>query len=232
MKTIGLIGGMSWESSAEYYALINRLVNQRLGGFHSAKLLLYSVDFEPIEALQRAERWDEMGAMLAEAARALEAGGAELYGLATNTMHLCWPAITAAVNIPGIHIVDACAAAIERTGLKRVALLGTRYTMEKPFYIERLRDQFGIEASVPDVAGRAEINRVIFEELVHGVIRDESRRAYQAIIGVMADQGAQGVILGCTEIGLLIKPEDVAVPCFDTTALHCEALVDLALAEG
>ena len=228
MKVIGMIGGMSWESSAEYYKLANELVQDRLGGFHSAPCVLYSVDFAGIESMQAEGRWDEAAAVLAGAARALELAGAELLVLCTNTMHKVAPALEAATTLPLLHIGDVAAAAVRRAGLTRVGLLGTRFTMEEPFLRERLAAD-GIDVLVPDEQDRGTVHRVIYDELVHGVVRDGSRAAYQDVIARLAAAGAEGVVLGCTEIELLISAEDVAIPVFPTTRLHVEAAVDAAL---
>lgn len=232
MKTIGLIGGMSWESTLPYYRLINEGVKQRLGGLHSARIILYSVDFHDIEVLQRDGRWDEAGTLLAAAARALQAAGAELLVLCTNTMHKVAPAIEAAVTIPLLHIADPTAAAIKQSGIRSVGLLGTRFTMEEDFYRGRLEAQHGLRVLIPDAADRAVVHRVIYEELCLGKTPEESRAAYRAIIGRLVAQGAEGIILGCTEIGLLVKPEDSPVPLFDTTALHAARVVTMALSEN
>ncbi|MFP4484570.1 MAG: aspartate/glutamate racemase family protein [Spirochaetaceae bacterium] len=229
MKTLGIIGGMSWESSAGYYRLVNEGVAARLGGYHSAKMILYSVDFAEVEALQRADDWDRAGALLAEAARACVAAGAEVIGLATNTMHLVADVIEDAAGVPLIHIADATAEAVRASRVARVALLGTRFTMERAFYRERL-EAYGLEVLVPEAKARSTIDRVIFEELVHGVVREESRRAYLDIIR-RTTHGTAGVILGCTEIGYLVHQEHLSVPVFDTTRIHAEALVAAALAE-
>lgn len=229
MKTIGIIGGMSWESSAEYYRIVNEAVKAKLGGYHSADCLLYSVDFHPIEELQRAGDWDEMGKMLAQAAQRLERGGADVIVLATNTMHQVADHITQAVDVPFIHIADATGESIVAQGVKRVALLGTRYTMEQPFMKARLADKFGLDVMVPDEAGRAIVHDIIFDELVLGTIREESREKFVIIINQLIKAGAQGVILGCTEIPLLIQQEHVAVPVFDTTQLHAESAVAFVL---
>jgi amino-acid racemase len=228
MKVIGMIGGMSWESSAEYYRLANELVRDRLGGFHSAPCVLYSVDFAGIESMQAEGRWEEAAAALAGAARALELAGAELLVLCTNTMHKVAPALEAATTLPLLHIGDVAAAAVRRAGLSRVGLLGTRFTMEEPFLRERLATQ-GIDVLVPDEQDRATVHRVIYDELVHGVVRDDSRAVYQDVIARLVAAGAEGVVLGCTEIELLISAADVAIPVFPTTRLHVEAAVDAAL---
>ena len=229
MKTLGLLGGMTCESTVPYYRIINRCINERLGGQHSAKLWMYSVDFEEIESLQRAGDWEQAGAILAEAAAGLERAGAELLVLCTNTMHKVAPAIEARVSIPLLHIADATAAAIKAQGLARIALLGTRYTMEQDFYRARLERRHGLEVLVPPAEDREEVHRVIFEELSFGRILESSRAAYRRIISDLAGRGAQGVILGCTEIGLLVRPEDSPVPVFDTTELHARAAALSAL---
>jgi len=229
MKTIGLIGGMSWQSSAEYYRLINEGVHDRLGEHHSARLVLYSVDFQPIEEAQREARWDDTAAILGEAGAAVQRAGAELLVLCTNTMHKVAAAIEEAAGIPLIHIADATARAIHRAGLTRVALLGTRFTMEDDFYRGRLEEHFGLEVLTPPETDRNEVHRIIYDELCHGQVLPESRQAYQRIIADLAGRGAGGVILGCTEIPMLIRPDDVAIPVFDTTRLHAEAAVDAAL---
>lgn len=229
MKTIGLIGGMSWESTAEYYRLINEGIKARLGGLHSAKLLLDSVDFAEVEEMQRADRWTEAGAVLAGSARRLEQAGANLLLICTNTMHKVAPAVTAAVSIPLLHIADPTGAAIRAAGMKRIGLLGTAFTMEEPFYRERLAERFGLETLVPDAADRRLIHRVIFDELCLGSIREESRAAFRQVIARLAEQGAEAIILGCTEIGLLVRAADSPVPLYDTTRLHAEAAVAAAL---
>jgi aspartate racemase len=229
MKTIGLLGGLSWESSAEYYRIINQEAQRRLGGVHSAKCLLYSFDFGEIEALQAAGDWVAARALLAEAARKLEIAGGECIVICSNTMHLLAEAVEAAVAIPLIHIADATAAPIVADGVTTVGLLGTRFTMEQNFYRGRMAERFGLDALIPDAPGRATVHDIIYEELVRGVIRVESRRAYQGVIEALKEAGAEAVILGCTEIGLLIKPADSALPCYDTTALHALAAVDWAL---
>jgi aspartate racemase len=228
-KMIGLIGGMSWESTAAYYRLANELVRERLGGLHSARLLLASVDFAEIEQLQSRGEWDAAGALLAEIAQSLEAGGAELLILCTNTMHKVAPAIEAATSIPFLHLADATAAAVRAAGITRVGLLGTAFTMEQSFYRDRL-ESHGLEVLVPSAADRAEVHRVIYDELCQGQLLEASRRAVGAIIGHLGDEGAAGVILGCTEIELLIGPADSPLPTFATTRLHVEAAIDAAFA--
>ncbi|AIO42563.1 aspartate racemase family protein [Burkholderia cenocepacia] len=228
MKTIGLIGGMSWESSAEYYRMINRQSKALHGGHHNAKSVLVTVDFAEIEALQRAHDWAALGERMADAARRLEAAGADLIVLTTNTMHRVYGAIEAAVSLPFLHIADPTGAALRAAGVERVALLGTRYTMELPFYAERLRDRFGLDVLIPDESARGDVHRIIYDELCHGVIDAGSRAAYVTIIEELAQRGAQAVILGCTEITLLIGQNDSPLPVFDTTALHAQAAVEWA----
>ncbi|WP_319803212.1 aspartate/glutamate racemase family protein [Brachybacterium subflavum] len=230
MRTIGMLGGMSWESTAEYYRLANQAVREHLGGTHSARIVLDSVDFAQIEAMQEAGDWDAAGRLLAERARALEAAGADLLVLCTNTMHLVADAIEAAVDIPLLHLVDITAGAVSRASLSRVGLLATAFTMEQGFYVERMREH-GIDVIVPDAEDRALVHRVIYEELVVGVVSETSRREYQQVIQRLVDRGAQGIILGCTEIELLIGADDAPVPVFPTTRLHAQAAVDAALAD-
>ena len=230
MKTIGLIGGMSWESSAEYYRLLNEAVARRLGGFHSAATLMLSVDFAEIEAMQRDGAWDAAGRLLAEAARRLEAGGAELVLLCTNTMHRVAGEVEAAIAIPFVHIADPTAEAISAARIGTVGLLGTRYTMEHDFYRGRLESRHGLRVIVPDEAARAAVHDVIYGELVHGRIKERSRAVYTEVIGKLAATGAEAIVFGCTEIGLLVGPGDAPVPIFDTTRIHAESAVELALA--
>ncbi|WP_348731102.1 aspartate/glutamate racemase family protein [Rheinheimera texasensis] len=230
MKTLGLIGGMSWESTVPYYRQINQQINQRLGGLHSAKIILYSVDFQQIEALQRSGDWQQAGQLLAEAAQALQRAGADGLVLCTNTMHKVAAAINDATPLPLLHIADATAQQIKARGLNRIGLLGTRFTMEQDFYKARLLAQ-GIEVIIPDQPGRDLVHQVIYDELCLGQINPESRLAYQQIIAGLVAQGAEGVILGCTEIGLLVQPDDAAVPLFDTTAIHARAAADWMLAD-
>ncbi len=229
MQVIGLLGGMSWESTAVYYRIINQEVRRRLGGQHSARILLYSLDFEEIERLQDTADWDRAGELLASYARKLEQAGADLVLLCTNTMHIVAGAIEAAIGIPLLHIADATAQRIKREGLARLGLLGTRFTMEEPFYRDRLT-QHGLQVLTPDAEDRKRVDRVIYEELCQGQVREESRDAYRGIIRTLAGRGAQGVILGCTEIGLLIGPADSPIPAFDTTRIHAESAVERALA--
>lgn len=229
MQRIGLIGGMSWESTAEYYRLLNRLVGQRLGGLHSADLLMASVDFAVVEAMQVAGEWDAAGDLLAGAARSLEAGGADFLVLCTNTMHKVAVAVERAVSIPLLHLGDATAAAVVAAGVRRVGLLGTAFTMEQAFYRDRLADH-GLDVVVPPADDRSLVHRVIYEELCHGVVREESRAAYAAVIDRLVADGCEAVVLGCTEIELLVDPDAPSpVPLFPTTRLHCEAAVDRAL---
>ncbi|MGO1073480.1 aspartate/glutamate racemase family protein [Lysobacter sp. CA199] len=223
MKTLGLLGGMSWESTLPYYRLINETVRERLGGLHSAKLLLYSVDFAEVERLQHAGDWDAAGALLGRAARSLRDGGAQLLVICTNTMHKVADAVEAASQLPLLHIADPTGAAIRAAGMGRIGLLGTRFTMEQDFYRQRLIERYGLEVLVPQAEEREIVHRVIYEELCLGKIREESREEYRRIIAGLVARGAQGVILGCTEIGLLIGPGDVDIALFDTTALHARA---------
>lgn len=228
MKTIGLIGGMSWESSAQYYAIINRAVRERLGGAHSAETLLYSVDFGEIERLQHDGDWPSLTARMVDAGRRLEAGGADFVLICSNTMHVMADDVAAAIGVPLLHVVDPTASAITKTGLKRVGLLGTAFTMEKAFYRDRL-DAAGLETVIPDAADRREVHRVIYEELVAGKIEETSRAAYREVIARLVERGAEAIVLGCTEIMLLVDQTDSVVPLFDTTSLHALAAVDLAL---
>ena len=229
MKTIGLIGGMSWESTVPYYRQINETVKDRLGGLHSAKLVLYSVDFHEVEQLQHAGDWAAAGAMLADAARSLEAAGSDFLVLCTNTMHKVADDIEAAVAIPLLHIADPTAAAIKQAAHSRVGLLGTRFTMEEAFYRDRLNERHGLDVIVPNAEDRDTIHRVIYEELCLGVVRPESRSAYRRIMEGLASQGAQAIILGCTEISLLVSQQDSGLPLFDTTAIHARAAAEEAL---
>ncbi len=231
MKTIGLIGGMSWESTVPYYRLVNEGIKARLGGLHSAKVVLYSLDFHEIEQLQRDGDWDAAGDVLAEAARRLQAAGADLLVLCTNTMHKVAPQMEAAVSIPLLHIADGTATAIKAAGHRTVGLLGTRFTMEQDFYRQRLQDRHGLQVIVPEADDRRVVHDVIYDELCRGVVRDESREAYRRIMEDLVARGAEAIILGCTEIGLLVGRQDARVPLFDTTALHADAAVEAALAE-
>ncbi|MFI9079749.1 aspartate/glutamate racemase family protein [Streptomyces sioyaensis] len=229
MKTIGLLGGMSWESTAEYYRLLNELTRERLGGLHSSRCVLYSVDFAEIERLQTEGRWEKAAEVLAEAARALEAAGADILLLCTNTMHKVAGQVAAAVTVPLLHLADTTADAVRDSGLRRIGLLGTAFTMEQDFYRDRL-ESHGLEVRVPDAAGRSIVHRTIYEELCQGIVREESRQSFTAIIRDLVTAGAEGIVLGCTEIELLIKPEHSPVPVFPTTRLHAEAAVARALA--
>ena len=231
MKTIGIIGGMSWESSAQYYAIINREVRSRLGAPHSAKILMHSLDFGEVERLQHSGDWDALGGTLADSAKALEAGGADLIVLATNTMHKLAGEIEAASALPLLHIADPTAQAVKAQGFSKVGLLGTAFTMEQEFYRGRLEREHGLEVLIPDDADRADVHRVIYQELVAGIVNTSSRSAYQSVIARLVERGAQAIILGCTEIMLLVDQSDSAVPLFDTTGLHALAAVDAALAD-
>lgn len=229
MKTIGLIGGMSWESTALYYRIINERTKARLGGFHSAKSVMYSVDFAEVETLQHQGKWPETAQILSRAARRVEAAGADFIVLCTNTMHKVAAEIESAVRIPLLHIADATARKITASNLKRIGLLGTRFTMEGDFYKGRLTQKHGLEVLVPGPQDRDIVHRVIYEELVGGRTELSSRRQFAAIIERLVGEDAEGIILGCTEIGLLVKDEDSPVPLFDTTRIHAEAAVDFAL---
>jgi len=230
MKTLGLLGGMSWESTALYYRAINERVAERLGGHHSAELLLASVDFEPIVEMQQAGDWDGAARLLGAHARRLADAGAELLVLCTNTMHRVAAEIEAAAGIPLLHIADPTGEALVVGGHRRVGLLGTRFTMEQAFYRDRLVDAFGLEVLTPEADDRDHVHRVISDELVHGVVRDDSRAAYRGVVDRLVASGAESIILGCTEITMLISAGDSSVPVFDTTALHARAAVDRALA--
>ncbi len=229
MKTIGLIGGMSWESSVEYYKLMNEKVNELLGGFHSCKSIMYSVDFAEIEKLQHKDKWEELDFIMADSAKKLEDAGADIIILCTNTMHLCSKAITDNISVPFLHIAEATGEEIENRNIKKAGLLGTKFTMEKGLYKKILNEKFGIEIIIPDVEERNTVHRIIYEELVHGQIKDESRELFRKIIGNLEKNGAEGVILGCTEIPLLISDSDVDIAVFNTTKLHAEKAVMWAL---
>lgn len=229
MKTLGLIGGMSWESTIPYYRQINQIVKQNLGGLHSAKVIIYSVDFHEIEILQRCGDWDQAGKIMADAAQGLQRAGAEMLVLCTNTMHKVAPAIEAAVRIPLLHIADPTASAIKAQGLQKVGLLGTRFTMEQAFYKDRLQDQHGLEVLTPSLQDRDLVHRIIYEELCLGTINPSSQQDYIRIMHDLVQQGAQAIILGCTEISLLVQAEHASVPLFDTTALHAHAAAAWAL---
>lgn len=232
MKRIGLLGGMSWESSAEYYRLINEVARKQLGGLHSADCLLRSVDFAEIEQLQRDGAWERAGERLASEASALVAGGAELLVLCTNTMHKVADAITDVIDVPFVHIADTTAHAVRAHGMSRVGLLATAYTMEHDFYVGRLRDLHDLAVIVPDEPDRRLVHDVIYSELCVGVIRNESREEYRRIMRALAEGGVEAILFGCTEIDLLVGPDDSPVPVFDTTRLHAERAVELALAPG
>ena len=229
MKTIGLIGGMSWESSIVYYELINKEVRKSLGGFHSSKNLMFTVDFDHIVKLQHEGKLEELDAIMVDAAQRLERGGADIIVLCTNTMHLCAPAIKQNISIPFLHIAEAAGLEIVKQNIHKVALLGTRFTMEKDFYKNVLAEQFNIEVIIPTDDEMDKIHQIIYGELVQGEIKDESRKVYQDIIKNLENRGAEGVILGCTEIPLLISDADVDIPTFDTTRLHAEKAVEWAL---
>jgi aspartate racemase len=229
MRRIGLLGGMSWESSAEYYRLVNEAARERLGGLHSADCVLRSLDFAAVEELQRAGDWGAAGRLLAREAQALVDAGAELLALCTNTMHKVADAVTAAVDVPFVHIADATAEAVRTAGHTTVGLLATAYTMEQDFYVGRLRDAHGLAVLVPDRGDRELVHRVIYDELCVGVTRDASREQYRRVMRELAGRGAEAILLGCTEIGLLVGPGDASVPVFDTTRLHARRIVDLAL---
>jgi aspartate racemase len=229
MKTIGLIGGMSWESSAVYYEILNKAVREKLGGNHSCPCIMYSVDFAEIERLQHQGNWDQLSRIMIDAAGRLERGGAELLVICTNTMHKMAPEVEKSVSIPVIHIVDAIAAEIRSLNLNRVALLGTRFTMEQDFYKGRLLDKHGIQVLIPEEECLEKVHRIIYDELVKGIIRDESKETYQQIIGTLIERGAEGIILGCTEIPMLVKQADCTVPVFDSTMIHALQAVQLAL---
>lgn len=229
MKTIGLLGGMSWESTALYYRILNEEVKTALGGLHSARVVLYSLDFEEIEKLQSAGRWDEAGIQLAQAAQALARAGADFLVLATNTMHKVVPQIQQAVAIPLLHIADATAERIREDGLKKVGLIATRFTMEEAFYRGRLTDDYGLEVVTPDQEDRNLIHQVIYQELCQGIVNPDSRERFREIMARLTAQGAEGIILGCTEITMLVTAEDASVPLFDTTQIHAQRAVQRAL---
>ncbi len=229
MKTIGLLGGMSWESSLEYYRIINQLVKERLGGLHSAKCLLYSVDFQEIESLQHRGLWDEAGRLLGEAARGLQKGGADFLLICTNTMHKVAPVVQQHISMPLLHIADPTAKSVLSRGIRKIGLLGTRFTMQEDFYKGKLVHDHGLEVLTPIDADMDMIHQVIFDELVLGLIKDASKEKYIAVIKRLEAAGAEGVILGCTEIGLLVKDQDSPIPLFDTTFIHAEAAVEYAL---
>jgi aspartate racemase len=229
LKTIGLIGGMSWESSLLYYRLINQGVRQRLGGLHSAQLLLHSVDFAPVEALQHSGNWDGAAEILIDAAQRLQRGGADFFLIATNTMHQVADSVSEAVDIPLLHIADATGEVLRQDEVQRVGLLGTAFTMELGFYIDRIEQQFGINVVVPELHDRQMVHDIIYQELCLGQIDDDSREVYLAIIERMRAQQIDGVILGCTEIGMLVEPQHTDIKLYDTTAIHAQQAVDFAL---
>ena len=228
MQTIGLLGGMSWESTVTYYQIVNQVVKERLGGLHSAKCVLYSVEFDEIERCQSSGDWDRSAEILAQAAQALERAGADFILICTNTMHKVYEPVQAAVSVPILHIADMTLSALQAQGIRRVALLGTRYTMEQDFYKQRLLDG-GLEVLIPPAADRQEINRIIFQELCQGAISPASKATFLRVLEDLAAAGAEGAILGCTEIGLLISQGDTALPLFDTTLIHARAAAEIAL---
>ena len=230
MKTIGLIGGMSWQSTVPYYRLINEIVSQKLGGLHSAKLILWNMDFEAIASLQRQDRWQEAGAVMADAALRLQQAGAESIVICTNTMHKLVPDMQPHLQIPILHIADATAQVIRQAGLRKVGLLGTRFTMEDSFYVSHLREHYGLDVITPDPAARQLVHNVIFNELCVGEEKATSRAQYREIMAALVQQGAEGIIFGCTEIAMLVDQTDDAVPVFDTTTLHASYAAEWALA--
>ena len=231
MKTIGMIGGMSWESSIEYYRIVNEAVKEKLGGTHSAKSVMVSVDFAEIEALQNAGDWEKATQVMIECAKQVEAGGADFLVICTNTMHKMADEVQKSIRIPILHIADATADAIKARGLRKIGLLGTRFTMEGNFYRGRLTEKHGLDVVIPDEEDRAIVHRVIYQELVLGTVNPASKTEYQRIIERLIDAGAEGIVLGCTEVGLLIKDGDCRVPLFDTTLIHAMKAAELALAE-
>ena len=231
MRTIGLLGGMSWESTALYYQIINRAVAERLGGLHSARIILYSIDFDELERLQHANQWAEAGSLLAEAAVVLQDAGADFLVLCTNTMHRVAPDIEARIQIPLLHIADPTARALQASGYSAVGLLGTRFTMEQDFYRDRLENAFGLTVHIPEIASRKLVHEVIYTELCRGIISESSRTGFKHVVSELVNKGAEAIILGCTEISLLLRSEDVSVPLFDTARLHAEAAVSFALDE-
>lgn len=230
MKTIGLLGGMSWESTELYYRYINQGVKSKLGGLHSARIVMLSVDFQEIEELQRSGDWERAGEILGEAARCIEAAGADFLVICTNTMHKVVPQIERVINIPIFHVADATSRRIKERGMKTVGLLGTRFTMEQDFYKGRLSERHGLNIIVPSESERGMVDRIIYEELCLGIIKDESREQYLRIIDGLREQGAEGIIEGCTEIAMLVQQEHTDIPLFDTTAIHAQEAVSLALA--
>jgi aspartate racemase len=230
MKTIGLLGGMSWESSELYYRWINQMVKQKLGGLHSARIAMVSVDFQEVEELQNAGNWNKSASLLSQAAVQVEAAGADFLLICTNTMHKVAAQIEAAIHIPLLHIADATAEKIRSQSINTVGLLGTRFTMEQDFYIGRLKQKFGLKVLIPPLSERQIVHRIIYEELILGIIRDESRQEFLHIMKNLQEQGAQAIIEGCTEIVMLVKPEHTDIRLFDTTAIHAEKAVEMALA--
>ena len=230
MKTIGIIGGMSWESTAHYYSLLNKLVKQRLGGHHSAQLLLYSIDFDEMAVLQFAGKWDEATEMMINAARRLERGGADFMLIGSNTMHISAEAMERAVSIPLLHIADPVGERMVAQGIRRTGLLGTAFTMEQSFYRERLREKFGLQVLVPNTDGRKTVHDIIYCELVHGIVTPASKAKLREVIAQLAAEGAEAIILGCTELMMIVEQADSSVPLFDTTTIHAEAAVEQALA--
>ena len=230
MKTIGLLGGMSWESTALYYQWINELVKEKLGGLHSARIAMVSVDFQEIEELQHKNKWDESGEILSKAARNIESAGADLLVICTNTMHKVASQIEAAISIPLLHIADATAEEIKKQGMKKVGLLGTKFTMEQDFYAGRLQEQHGLKVLIPNKEDREIVHRVIYDELVLGNVKEQSRQEYLRIMNKLRDEGAEGVIEGCTEIVMLVEQKHTNIPLFDTTAIHARKAVEKALA--
>jgi len=230
VRTIGLLGGMSWESTVPYYRITNQTVAERLGGLHSARLILYSVDFHDIEQLQHAGKWDETGRILAQCARSVETAGADGLVLCTNTMHKVADTIQGAIEVPLLHIADAVAGEIKCHGVSSVGLLGTRFTMEQGFYRKRLQEHHGLSVIIPGDRDRKKIHQIIYDELCLGTVRESSRSEFVRIVAALGDAGAEGVILGCTEIGMLVRPVDVVLPLYDSTEIHARAAVDWALA--
>lgn len=231
MKTMGLLGGMSWQSTSTYYSLLNQGITDNLGGLHSARLMLYSVDFDEIEKLQHDGKWEEMGDILAAAAKRVEAGGADFLLICTNTMHKVATQVEAAVDIPLLHLADATGQRLKDAGVTKVGLLGTRFTMEQDFYKQRIIDNFGIDVVVPELADIEVVHRVIYDELCLGTVNDDSRQDYLGVIDRLAEAGAEAVILGCTEIAMLVQQEHTAMPLYDTTTIHCEEAVKLAISD-
>ena len=229
MKTIGLLGGMSWESSALYYRWINEIVKQKLGGLHSARIAMVSVDFQEIEDLQHKNKWEESGDVLSKAASQVEAAGADFLLICTNTMHKVAPQIEKAISIPLLHIADATAEHIKKQGIHTIGLLGTNFTMEQEFYAGRLTEKHGLQVLIPPKEDRDIVHRVIYEELVLGIVKEDSRAEYLRIMGDLKDQGAEGVIEGCTEIVMLVQQDHTTIPLFDTTAIHAQKAVEMAM---